>query len=57
MKRHHDASFGAMTQVAVAPCSPFSVSTELLREGAELARRLGVRLPEDSLFAGLPPEA
>ncbi|CBG68978.1 putative hydrolase [Streptomyces scabiei 87.22] len=41
---HHDASFGAMTQVAVAPCSPFSVSTELLREGAELARRLGVRL-------------
>lgn len=41
---HHDASFGAMTQVAVAPCSPFSVSTELMREGAELARRLGVRL-------------
>ncbi|WP_119582682.1 8-oxoguanine deaminase [Streptomyces europaeiscabiei] len=41
---HHDASFGAMTQIAVAPCSPFSVSTELLREGAELARRLGVRL-------------
>ncbi|MBP5890202.1 8-oxoguanine deaminase [Streptomyces scabiei] len=41
---HHDASFDAMTQVAVAPCSPFSVSTELLREGAELARRLGVRL-------------
>ncbi|MEW2396018.1 8-oxoguanine deaminase [Streptomyces sp. NPDC046862] len=41
---HHDAAFGAMTQVAVAPCSPFSVSTELMREGAELARRLGVRL-------------
>lgn len=41
---HHDASFGAMTQIAVAPCSPFSVSTELLREGAQLARRLGVRL-------------
>ncbi|MBZ3904852.1 8-oxoguanine deaminase [Streptomyces griseiscabiei] len=44
VNRHHDASFGAMTQIAVAPCSPFSVSTELLREGAELARRLGVRL-------------
>ncbi|MFI6208416.1 8-oxoguanine deaminase [Streptomyces sp. NPDC051041] len=43
-RQHHDASFGAMTQVAVAPCSPFSVSTELLRQGAELARRLGVRL-------------
>ncbi|WP_448316307.1 8-oxoguanine deaminase [Streptomyces sp. CO7] len=42
--QHHDASFGAMTQVAVAPCSPFSVSTELMRQGAELARRLGVRL-------------
>ncbi|MFD8571861.1 8-oxoguanine deaminase [Streptomyces sp. NPDC057694] len=44
VRKHHDASFGAMTQVAVAPCSPFSVSTELLKQGAELARRLGVRL-------------
>ncbi|MGV9251457.1 8-oxoguanine deaminase [Streptomyces sp. NPDC003697] len=41
---HHDASFDAMTQVAVAPCSPFSVSTDLLKQGAELARRKGVRL-------------
>ncbi|MCI3238502.1 8-oxoguanine deaminase [Streptomyces spinosisporus] len=44
VQEHHDTSFGALTQVAVAPCSPFSVSTELMREGAELARRLGVRL-------------
>lgn len=44
VKKHHDASFDAMTQVAVAPCSPFSVSTELMRQGAELARRLGVRM-------------
>ncbi|MFF9819191.1 8-oxoguanine deaminase [Streptomyces sp. NPDC014006] len=44
VRKHHDASFDAMTQVAVAPCSPFSVSTELMRHGAELARRLGVRL-------------
>ncbi|MEU3277634.1 8-oxoguanine deaminase [Streptomyces antibioticus] len=44
VRRHHDASFDAMTQVAVAPCSPFSVSTELMSQGAELARRLGVRL-------------
>ncbi|ATL31564.1 8-oxoguanine deaminase [Streptomyces formicae] len=44
VKKHHDASFDAMTQVAVAPCSPFSVSTELMKQGAELARRLGVRL-------------
>ncbi|MFB7272517.1 8-oxoguanine deaminase [Streptomyces sp. NPDC056244] len=42
--RHHDSAFDAMTQIAVAPCSPFSVSTDLLREGAELARRKGVRL-------------
>ncbi|GGJ34302.1 8-oxoguanine deaminase [Streptomyces brasiliensis] len=44
VEQYHDASFDAMTQVAVAPCSPFSVSTELLCEGAALARRLGVRL-------------
>ncbi|MFJ6824089.1 8-oxoguanine deaminase [Streptomyces niveus] len=42
--RYHDDSFDAMTQIAVAPCSPFSVSTELMRQGAELARRKGVRL-------------
>ncbi|MGW5734072.1 MULTISPECIES: 8-oxoguanine deaminase [Streptomyces] len=42
--QHHDASFDSMTQVAVAPCSPFSVSTELMKQGAELARAKGVRL-------------
>ena len=40
----HDASFGAMTHVAVAPCSPFSVSQDLMRESAKLARAHGVRL-------------
>ncbi|WP_320776760.1 8-oxoguanine deaminase [Streptomyces sp. CRN 30] len=44
VRRHHDPSSDALTQIAVAPCSPFSVSTELMRQGAELARRLGVRL-------------
>jgi len=33
-----------MVQLAVAPCSPFSVTRELMRESAELARRLGLRL-------------
>jgi cytosine/adenosine deaminase-related metal-dependent hydrolase len=33
-----------MLQVVVAPCSPFSVSGELMRESAELARRRGVRM-------------
>jgi cytosine/adenosine deaminase-related metal-dependent hydrolase len=41
---HHDPSFGSMLHIAAAPCSPFSVSTELMREGAALARRKGVRL-------------
>ncbi|MGQ4511593.1 8-oxoguanine deaminase [Streptomyces sp. DW26H14] len=42
--RYHDASADAMVQIAVAPCSPFSISTQLLKQGAELARRKGVRL-------------
>jgi cytosine/adenosine deaminase-related metal-dependent hydrolase len=33
-----------MVQLAVAPCSPFSVTKDLMRESAELARRLGLRL-------------
>ncbi|PGH47920.1 8-oxoguanine deaminase [Streptomyces sp. Ru87] len=41
---HHDPSFDSMLRVGVAPCSPFSVSTELMRQSAELARRKGVRL-------------
>ena len=44
IERYHDASHGAMTQVAVAPCSPFSVSQDLMRLSAEMARYYGVRL-------------
>ena len=44
IERYHDASHGAMTQVAVAPCSPFSVSQDLMRLSAEMARHYGVRL-------------
>ncbi|MBP6896166.1 MAG: 8-oxoguanine deaminase [Pseudacidovorax sp.] len=40
----HDRSHGAMVNVAVAPCSPFSVSRELMRDAAALARQHGVRL-------------
>ena len=39
--RHHD---GEMVHVTVAPCSPFSVTPELMVESAELARRHGLRL-------------
>jgi Amidohydrolase family len=42
--RWHDASFDAMTRIAVAPCSPFSVTGELMRDSAQLARTKGVRL-------------
>jgi cytosine/adenosine deaminase-related metal-dependent hydrolase len=41
---HHDASRHAMLRVALAPCSPFSVSEGLMRETASMARRHGVRL-------------
>ena len=42
--RYHDGSAGAMVRVAVGPCSPFSVSVELMTGAAELARSTGVRL-------------
>lgn len=41
---HHDRSHGAMTRVALAPCSPFSVTERLMVASAELAERLDVRL-------------
>ena len=42
--RHHDRSHGAMTRVALAPCSPFSVTEDLMVRSAELAERLDFRL-------------
>ena len=44
IEQYHDPSFGSMRQLALAPCSPFSVSAELLRQSAILARQYGVRL-------------
>ena len=41
---HHDASEGSMCRVGVAPCSPFSVSRDLMRDAALLARDKGVML-------------
>ncbi|NEK96343.1 8-oxoguanine deaminase [Modestobacter muralis] len=41
---HHDRSVTAMSRIALAPCSPFSVSTELMTRTAELAESLDVRL-------------
>ena len=42
--RYHDSRPGAMLRVGVAPCSPFSVSRELMRDAALLARDKGVML-------------
>jgi cytosine/adenosine deaminase-related metal-dependent hydrolase len=40
----HEPGHGAHVQIAVAPCSPFSVTKRLMGESAELARRLGLKL-------------
>lgn len=44
VRRHHDRSHGAMVRVALAPCSPFSVTKQLMIDSAELAQKLDVRL-------------
>ncbi len=44
VSRHHDRSHGAMVRIALAPCSPFSVTEQLMVRSAELAERLDVRL-------------
>lgn len=44
VKRYHDRSFGAMVRIALAPCSPFTVTEELMVRSAELAGQLDVRL-------------
>ncbi|SFT46616.1 8-oxoguanine deaminase [Sedimentitalea nanhaiensis] len=41
---HHDAREGSMCRVGIAPCSPFSVSRDLMRDAALLARDKGVML-------------
>jgi cytosine/adenosine deaminase-related metal-dependent hydrolase len=40
----HDPGFGSMVQIAISPCSPFTVTEELMRDSAALARDKGVRL-------------
>jgi cytosine/adenosine deaminase-related metal-dependent hydrolase len=44
IETHHDAGRHAMQRIVVAPCSPFSVSRELMKEAASLARSYGVSL-------------
>jgi cytosine/adenosine deaminase-related metal-dependent hydrolase len=58
VKLHHDPAWGAMVRIALAPCSPFSVTPDLMRRTAELAEALDVRLhthlaedPDEDRFA------
>jgi cytosine/adenosine deaminase-related metal-dependent hydrolase len=44
IETYHDPEPYAMLRIVVAPCSPFSVTPDLMREGADLARSYGVRL-------------
>ena len=44
IETYHDASPGSYTQIVLAPCSPFSVTGDLMRESAALAREFGVQL-------------
>ena len=44
IERYHDPKPGALIQIVLAPCSPFSVTGELMRQSAILARQYGVHL-------------
>jgi cytosine/adenosine deaminase-related metal-dependent hydrolase len=44
IETYHDPKPGSMVQIVLAPCSPFSVTTELMRQSADLARQYGVHL-------------
>lgn len=44
IQKYHQPGRGAMVQVVLAPCSPFSVTGELMKESAKLARKYGVHL-------------
>ena len=44
IEAYHDGEPGSMTQVVVAPCSPFSVTTDIMRDSAALARQFGVTM-------------
>ena len=44
IEKYHDSNPGAMTQIVLAPCSPFSVTSDLMKQSAKLAREYGVHL-------------
>src|SRR5262245_31485790 len=44
IEQYHDAKSGSMVQIVLAPCSPFSVTSDLMKQSAKLAREYGVHL-------------
>lgn len=44
IKKYHDDSFGAMTRISLAPCSPFSVTPKLMKETANLAQEYNLMM-------------
>src|SRR5512132_872733 len=44
IEQYHDPKPGAMVQIVLAPCSPFSVTSDLMKQSAKLAREYGVHL-------------
>ncbi|OQY89022.1 MAG: 8-oxoguanine deaminase [Anaerolineae bacterium UTCFX1] len=44
IQKYHDAKPGSMVQIVLAPCSPFSVTSDLMKQSAKLAREYGVHL-------------
>jgi 8-oxoguanine deaminase len=44
IQKYHDPKIGSMVQIVLAPCSPFSVTGELMKQSARLAREYGVHL-------------
>ena len=44
IQKYHESAPGAMTSIVLAPCSPFSVTGELMRESAHMARKYGIHL-------------
>jgi len=44
IEQYHDPKPGSMLQIVLAPCSPFSVTANLMRESAKIARHYGIKL-------------
>jgi cytosine/adenosine deaminase-related metal-dependent hydrolase len=44
IEKYHDAKTGALVQIVLAPCSPFSVTSDLMKQSAKLARQYGIHL-------------